>query len=127
MSDESGGSRRGAVSSKLNLVSASGIRKLFELIATTDGVISLGVGEPDFVTPNVIRQAAIRSIEDGRTAYTSNYGIPELREAVADQLHRLYGIDYSPNTEMMMTAGTSEGLNLATMAILDNGDEVLST
>lgn len=127
MLDESGGSRRGAVSSKLGLVSASGIRKFFELIATTDGVISLGVGEPDFVTPNGIRQAAIRSIEDGLTSYTSNYGIPELREAVAAQLERLYGIEYNPRTEMMMTAGTSEGLNLATMAILDPGDEVLST
>src|SRR5687767_15160461 len=75
--------RRGAISNRLDAVSASGIRRFFELIATTDGVISLGVGEPDFATPNRIRQAAIRSIEQGLTAYTSNFGLAELREAIA--------------------------------------------
>src|SRR6266540_2819804 len=118
--------RRGAMSARVDAVSASGIRRFFELIARTDGVISLGVGEPDFVTPNVIRQAAIRSIEDGQTAYTSNYGLPELREGVARQLQRLYGVDYDPETEIILTAGVSEGLNLATQAILDPGDQVLS-
>src|SRR5439155_13339485 len=117
---------RGSVAKKLDLVSASGIRRFFELIATTDGVISLGVGEPDFVTPNAIRQAAIRSIEEGQTSYTSNYGLPELREAVARQLRRLYGVEYDPQSEIILTAGVSEGLNLATQAILDPGDEVLS-
>src|ERR1700746_1202767 len=93
--------RRGAIASRLDHVSASGIRRFFELIAATDGVISLGVGEPDFVTPNRIRQAAIRSIEDGLTAYTSNHGLPELREAIAANLERLYGVRYNPNTEII--------------------------
>ena len=119
--------RRGAVSSKLDLISASGIRRFFELIATTDGVISLGVGEPDFVTPNHISQAAIRSVEQGHTAYTSNSGLPELRELIAAHLERLYGVVYDPHTEIIVTTGVSEGLNLATQAILDEGDEVLST
>ena len=118
--------RRGAVSSKLDLISASGIRRFFELIAATDGVISLGVGEPDFTTPNHISQAAIRSVEQGHTAYTSNSGLPELRELIAAHLHRLYGVSYDPHTEIIVTTGVSEGLNLATQAILDEGDEVLS-
>jgi len=119
--------RRGTVSSKLDLISASGIRRFFELIATTDGVISLGVGEPDFVTPNHISQAAIRSVEQGHTAYTSNSGLPELRELIAAHIERLYGVAYDPHTEIIVTTGVSEGLNLATQAILDEGDEVLST
>src|SRR3990170_298501 len=96
--------RRGEVSSRLDLVSASGIRRFFELIATTDGVISLGVGEPDFVTPNRMRQAAVRSIEDGLTAYTSNWGLLELRQAIARQLERLYGVSYMPN--VVLAGGT---------------------
>ena len=118
--------RRGVISSKLNLISASGIRRFFELIATTDGVISLGVGEPDFTTPNHVRQAAIRSIEEGSTAYTSNLGLAELRESIGRHLYRLYGVEYDPETEIIVTTGVSEGLNLATQSILDNGDEVLS-
>jgi aminotransferase len=119
--------RRGNLSAKLDLVSASGIRRFFELIAATDGVISLGVGEPDFTTPNHISQAAIRSIEDGLTAYTSNYGLLELRQLIAAHLERLYGVSYDPNTEIIVTTGVSEALNLAAQAILDDGDEVLST
>jgi aminotransferase len=119
--------RRGATAARLGLVSASGIRRFFELIATTDGVISLGVGEPDFVTPNRMRQAAIRSIEDGLTAYTSNLGLQELREAISRQLERLYRVSYDPQSEVIVTTGVSEGLNLASQALLDDGDEVLST
>jgi aminotransferase len=119
--------RRGSLSSKLDLVSASGIRRFFELIETTDGVISLGVGEPDFSTPNHISQAAIRSIEAGKTAYTSNSGLFELREMIASQIERLYGVSYDPQTEIIVTTGVSEALNLATQALLDDGDEVLST
>jgi aminotransferase len=118
--------KRGQVARRLSLISSSGIRRFFELIETTAGVISLGVGEPDFVTPNGIRQAAVRSIEEGRTAYTSNYGLPELRQAISRQLYRLYGIEYDPATEVIVTTGVSEGLNLATQALLDPGDEVLS-
>jgi aminotransferase len=119
--------RRGAVSSRLDLISASGIRRFFELIATTDGVISLGVGEPDFTTPNHISQAAVRSVEQGHTAYTSNSGLPELREMIASHLERLYGVSYDPHTEIIVTTGVSEGLNLAMQAVLDEGDEVLSS
>lgn len=119
--------RRGSISNRLNVVSASGIRRFFELIASTEGVISLGVGEPDFTTPNRIRQAAIKSIEEGLTAYTSNYGMQELREATAAHLERLYGVVYNPDTEIIMTTGVSEALNLATQAILDHGDEVISS
>jgi aminotransferase len=119
--------RRGVVSSKLDLISASGIRRFFELIATTDGVISLGVGEPDFTTPNHIGQAAIRSVEQGHTAYTSNSGLPELRELISAHLERLYGVTYDPHTEIIVTTGVSEGLNLAMQSILDDGDEVLSS
>ena len=119
--------RRGSISSKLDQVSASGIRRFFELIDTTDGVISLGVGEPDFSTPNHISQAAIRSIEQGETAYTSNFGLMELRELITNQLSRLYGAAYDPQNEVIVTTGVSEALNLATQAILDEGDEVIST
>ena len=119
--------RRGTISNRLDVVSASGIRRFFELIASTEGVISLGVGEPDFTTPNRIRQAAIKSIEDGLTAYTSNYGMQELREATSTHLERLYGVVYNADTEIIMTTGVSEGLNLATQAILDPGDDVIST
>ncbi|HLF77811.1 MAG TPA: aminotransferase class I/II-fold pyridoxal phosphate-dependent enzyme [Dehalococcoidia bacterium] len=119
--------RRGAMSARVDAVSASGIRRFFELIATTADVISLGVGEPDFVTPNHIRQAAIRSLEDGQTAYTSNWGLIELREAIAAHLQRLYGVSYDPRSEIIVTTGVSEGLNLATQSILDEGDEVLSS
>jgi aminotransferase len=119
--------RRGAVSARLDAVNASGIRRFFELIATTDGVISLGVGEPDFATPNHIRQAAVRSIEEGQTAYTSNSGLIELRQAISSHLERLYGVSYDPYTEIIVTTGVSEGLSIATQAILDEGDEVIGS
>src|SRR5690606_6944024 len=119
--------RRGSLSARLDLISASGIRRFFELIEATDGVISLGVGEPDFTTPNHISQAAIRSIESGKTAYTSNSGLIELRELIAAQLERLYGVHYDPQSEIIVTTGVSEALNLATQALLDDGDEVLAT
>ena len=117
--------RRSAVSRRLEAIPASGIRRFFDIIATMKDVISLGVGEPDFVTPGHIRDAAIRSIEDGQTKYTSNFGIGELREALADALERRYGVAYDPATEIIMTAGSSEGLNIALQALLDPGDGVL--
>jgi aminotransferase len=106
-------------------IPASGIRRFFDLLARMDNVISLGVGEPDFVTPLKIRNASIRAIEEGRTRYTSNFGILELREAVATHLERLYGVSYDPAAEIILTTGVSEGLSIAFQAILDNGDEVL--
>ena len=103
----------------------SGIRRFFDIAAEMDDVISLGVGEPDFVTPGHIREAAIRSIEEGRTRYTSNLGIAELRDLVADTLERRYAVHYDPATELIVTAGSSEGLNIALQALLDPGDGVL--
>ena len=125
MSDE-GVTHRGAISQHVQALPASGIRRFFDLLATMDDVISLGVGEPDFVTPSGIRAAAIRSIEEGITHYTSNYGLIELRQAIAHHLHRLYGIEYDASTEIIVTTGVSEAIQLAMIAIIDRGDEVLS-
>ncbi|MBN1231646.1 MAG: aminotransferase class I/II-fold pyridoxal phosphate-dependent enzyme [Anaerolineales bacterium] len=88
-------------------------------------VISLGVGEPDFVTPDLIINAGIESLKAGKTAYTSNSGIYELREAIAGHLHRLYAVKYSPKNEILITVGVSEALYLAMTALLDPGDEVI--
>ena len=104
---------------------ASGIRRFFDLIAETDGVISLGVGEPDFVTPWRFREAAIYSLEQGHTMYTSNYGLLELRQAIAVELSRTLGLEYDPRTEILVTVGVSEGLDLAMRTLLEPEDEVL--
>jgi len=116
---------RGQTSRRVASIPASGIRRFFDLLASMDKVISLGVGEPDFVTPLKIRNAGIRAIEEGRTRYTSNFGILELREAVSAHLDRLYGVSYDPATEVIITTGVSEGLAIAFQAILDSGDEIL--
>ena len=121
-----GNTHRGNISQHVQAIPSSGIRRFFDLLASMDGVISLGVGQPDFVTPNHIRQAAIRSIEDGETYYTSNYGLVELRHAISRHLQRLYGVHYDAGTEIIVTAGVSEALNIALEAIIDPGDEVLS-
>jgi aminotransferase len=113
------------VSRKVQELPASGIRRFFDIIATMDDCISLGVGEPDFATPQAFSDAAFRAVRDGHTSYTSNYGIIELREAIAAHLERLYGVRYDPTSEIVVTTGVSEGLLLATHATLDNGDEVL--
>ena len=120
-----GVTHKGAISQHVQALPASGIRKFFDLLATMDDVISLGVGEPDFVTPDHIRQAAIRSIEEGLTHYTSNYGLIELRQAIAHHLERRYGVEYDPATEIIVTTGVSEAINVAMAAVLDHGDEVL--
>jgi len=112
-------------SRKVGSISASGIRRFFELISNMDGCISLGVGEPDFVTPERYMKAAFDSAMAGETHYTSNYGLAELREATADHLQRLYGVRYDPQREIIITIGVSEALLLATHALLDPGDEVL--
>jgi aminotransferase len=103
----------------------SGIRKFFEIAAQMKDVISLGVGEPDFVTPWTIREAAIYSVEKGETNYTSNYGLPQLRKAISEHLQRMYGVSYDHETEIVVTVGVSEGLDLAMRTILNPGDEVL--
>ena len=118
--------RREVLSQRVRQVKPSGIRKFFDIINTMPDVISLGVGEPDFVTPGHIRQAGIRSIELGHTRYTSNYGILELREELAAMLHRRYGLTYDPKSELLVTVGVSEGVDLAMRTIIDPGDEVIS-
>jgi aminotransferase len=122
---DEGVTHRGSISQHVQTLPASGIRKFFDLLSSMDGVISLGVGEPDFVTPLHIREAAIRSIEDGLTHYTSNYGLIELRQAIAQHLYRLYGLEYDPATEIIVTTGVSEANQLAMLATIDRGDEVL--
>jgi len=103
----------------------SGIRKFFDIAATMQDVISLGIGEPDFTTPAPIIRAGIASLERGDTHYTSNHGILPLREAVAQQLQKLYGVTYDPKEEIILTVGVSEALYLTFTALLDPGDEVI--
>lgn len=103
----------------------SGIRKFFDIAATMQDVISLGIGEPDFSTPQPIIDAGIRSLKEGETHYTSNHGIFELRQAIAENLERLYGVHYDPGTEIIATVGVSEALYLTFSALLDPGDEII--
>ena len=121
------GSADGAtrVAERVQSVPGSGIRRFFDIIASMEHVISLGVGEPDFVTPWPISEAGIRAIEQGRTHYTSNLGLLELREAIAADLERRYGVEWDPREEMLITTGVSEGLDLAARAIINPGDEVI--
>lgn len=113
------------ISARVESVPPSGIRRFFDIAATMPDVISLGIGEPDFVTPDVIRRAGIASLERGETRYTSNSGTVELRQALADRLATLYGVAYDPETELLITVGVSEALYLAMTAVLDPGDEVI--
>ena len=113
------------LSERVAALKPSGIRKFFDIVATMDDVISLGIGEPDFVTPQPILQSGIRALEDGETHYTSNSGILELRQTLAEHLRTLYGVTYDPVSEMVITVGVSEALYLALTALLDPGDEVI--
>lgn len=103
----------------------SGIRRFFDVVAQMDDVISLGVGEPDFGTAWRVREAAIYGLERGRTTYTANHGLLELRQAVTASLRGRYGLAYDPAAEVLITVGVSEGLDLALRALLDPGDEVI--
>ncbi len=104
---------------------ASGIRKFFDLVSEMPDAISLGVGEPDFITPWGIRDAAIKSIQKGYTRYTSNKGLPQLRENIAGYLKNRFSLSYDPDKEVMVTIGASEAIDLAIRAVCDPGDEVL--
>lgn len=106
-------------------VPPSGIRKFFDIVRQMPDAISLGVGEPDFVTPWAIRDAAIQSIEEGRTQYTSNWGLESLREKIAAYLRMRYHAAYDPKDEVLVTVGASEGIDLALRALVCPGDEVL--
>lgn len=117
--------RKHYISERANRLSPSGIRKFFDLLASMEGVISLGVGEPDYITPWHIREAAIYSLEKGYTMYTSNLGMPELRQELSRYLKDTYNLEYDPNGELLITVGVSEALDLAMRAILDPGDGVI--
>jgi aminotransferase len=113
------------LSDRVRAVPPSGIRKFFDILATMDDIISLGVGEPDFDTPRHIIEAGVESLREGRTHYTSNYGTVELREALHRHLDRRYGVSYDPAQELLITVGASEAVDLALRATCDPGDEVI--
>jgi aminotransferase len=114
------------LSQRVQSVPPSGIRRYFDIAATMEDVISLGIGEPDFVTPAPVLQAGIASLQSGHTAYTSNAGMIELRSAVAQKLRDLHGAPaYNPEQEVLITVGVSEAMYLIMQAILDPGDEVI--
>ncbi|MBN1179136.1 MAG: aminotransferase class I/II-fold pyridoxal phosphate-dependent enzyme [Anaerolineae bacterium] len=113
------------ISERISTVPPSGIRRFFDIAATMDDVISLGIGEPDFATPEPFIEAGIEALRRGETHYTSNSGLMELRRAIAEHLDKLYGQTYNPASEILITVGVSEALYLACTAILDPGDEVI--
>ncbi|WP_440954636.1 aminotransferase class I/II-fold pyridoxal phosphate-dependent enzyme [Methanosarcina sp. Mfa9] len=106
-------------------VPPSGIRRFFDLVSGLEDVISLGVGEPDFITPWHIREMCIHSLEKGQTSYTSNYGLPELRDELSRTYYRRYGLDYDPASEILVTTGVSEAIDIALRAVVNPGDEVI--
>ena len=113
------------LSPKVTAIAPSGIRKFFDIAATMDDVISLGVGEPDFQTPWQIRKAGINSLEKGKTKYTSNWGIGELREEISHYLLRKYNIEYNPDNEILVSVGGSEAIDACIRAVVSVGDEVI--
>ncbi|MBI5653960.1 MAG: aminotransferase class I/II-fold pyridoxal phosphate-dependent enzyme [Chloroflexi bacterium] len=113
------------ISQRVQSVPPSGIRRFFDIAATMHDVISLGIGEPDFISPRSVRTAGINSIENGETKYTSNSGTMELRVALANHLVKLYGVKYDPAQELLITVGVSEALHCAMLALIDPGDEVI--
>jgi aminotransferase len=116
---------RNFVASSVQQLRPSGIRRYFDIAATMEDVVTLGIGEPDFVTPKHIINAGMRSLENGRTGYTANAGDLALRRAISQHVNRHYGLYYNPDSEVLVTVGVSEALWLAFKAILDPGDEVL--
>ena len=113
------------LSTRARIVKPSGIRRFFEIAATMDNVISLGIGEPDFVSPKPIIDAAIQSLHEGKTGYTANAGLKELREHIVGDLKERYNLSYNSDTEIIVTVGVSEAMQLAMLALLDPGDEIL--
>ncbi|NMB19472.1 MAG: aminotransferase class I/II-fold pyridoxal phosphate-dependent enzyme [Firmicutes bacterium] len=113
------------LSEKVKVIKPSGIRKFFDIAATMEGVISLGVGEPDFPTPTSIREAGIRSIVDKGTTYTANVGLMELRRAISKYLEKRFHVEYDPADQILVTVGASEAVDLALRAVVNPGDEVL--
>jgi aspartate/tyrosine/aromatic aminotransferase len=116
---------RNPLSKKVLGIKPSGIRKFFDIVNTLEGAISLGVGEPDFDTPYFIREEGIYSLEKGKTFYTSNSGLAELRTEISNYLKRKLDVVYNPNKEVIVTVGGSEGIDIALRAMVDTDDEVL--
>ncbi len=116
---------RDMVAKQIRAIPPSGIRRFFDIAATMDDVISLGIGEPDFPTPPNIVRAGVDSLTAGETHYTSNSGTIELRQALSEHLERLYGVHYDPETELLITVGVSEALYVALAATVEPGDEVI--
>ena len=113
------------IAEKVRQIKGSGIREFFDIAQRMEGAISLGVGEPDFVTPWSIREACIFSLEKGYTSYTSNWGLLELREALSDKIYKETGVYYEPEGELLLTTGVSEASDLALRAIINPGEEVI--
>lgn len=113
------------ISERANRTKPSGIRRFFEIAATMENVISLGIGEPDFVSPPAVIDAAIASLRQGRTSYTSNAGLLRLRRLISENLERRYGVSYDPEKQIVVTVGGSEAMLIAMLATLDPGDEAL--
>ena len=113
------------LSKEVKMIKPSGIRKFFDVASTMKDVISLGVGEPDFVTPWHIRDAAVKSISEGRTYYTSNYGLIELRQEISKYIKETINVSYDPTDEILVTVGASEALDIAIRSLVSQGDEVL--
>lgn len=113
------------LNNKVKEVKPSGIRKFFDIAEQMEDVISLGVGEPDFQTPWQIRQAGIRSLENGRTKYTSNWGLIQLRNEIARYVKRKYNLNYDPEHEILVTVGGSEAIDMCVRAVVEPGDEVI--
>lgn len=109
----------------LKALPPSGIRRFFDLVSQTKGVISLGIGEPDFVSPWHVREACVYSLEKGYTMYTSNHGLPELRQAITKYLEQRFGLEYCDKDEIIVTVGASEAVDMAFRTIICPGDEVL--
>ena len=114
-----------AIADHVRDIPRSGIRDFFEIVQTMDDVISLGIGEPDFATPWHIREAAIYALERGRTGYTSNLGLPRLRRSISDYVRKKFDVRYEPLSEILVSVGVSESIDLALRALLNPGDEVL--
>src|SRR5213593_2393817 len=113
------------IATNVRSIPRSGIREFFELVQGQQDVISLGVGEPDFVTPWHIREAAIYALERGKTSYTSNLGLLKLREAISNYVERHFGVAYDPGKQVLVTVGVSEALDIALRALVNPGDEVV--
>lgn len=113
------------IAEKVRIMPFSGIRKFFDIASEMEGVISLGVGEPDFDTPWAIREKGIYNLEKGKTVYSSNAGLMELREEISNYLSRTIGVRYCPKNEIVVTVGASESIDLVLRAIINEGDEVL--